>query len=165
MIIIYWVLYHYNLQLNIIYLNFINFVAYQVVKAHARCTQHYCWCTQHLSTKDQNAPAYLLKTFAPNNWLFFFPRLLLAPSFATVCDPTSWSATLCSPSLSAPSVAPLFVSSSSSSARHHCRGKHSFITVISFPLLLCVVLRVVDLRMHLGVPRLRYSWSVVVLGI
>ena len=136
------------------------------VLAHARCTQHYCWCTQHLSTKDQNAPTYLFKTFAPNNWLFFFPRLLLPPSSATVCDPASWSATLLSPSLSSPFATPLFVSSSSSSSstRHHCRCKHSSIVVVSFPLLLCVVVRVVDPCMHLGVPRLRYSWFTVVLG-
>jgi len=64
------------------------------LKAHARCTQH-------LSAKDQNVPTYLFKTFAPSNWLFFFPRLILPPFFATVCDPASWFAV------------PLLVSSSS----------------------------------------------------
>ena len=41
------------------------------------------------------------------------------------------------------------------SARCHCRGKHSSVAVVMFLLLLCVVLRVVDPPMHLGVPRLR----------
>jgi len=41
------------------------------MKVDARCTQHYCWCTQHLMVKVKNAPVYFLKTFVHIS-LFFF---------------------------------------------------------------------------------------------